>query len=426
MPFDAPVTPGFCFSEGKLRLFREDSVMVISGWPEPTAVRRTTRNDTWQHFVPEFRLVRPYHPNKKRASSKKVQYSSDQVTFDFWEETIAPMPNRLLPLRQQRKKAFDSFRFSLPKPVAGNLEPFTSHQWPLLLLMRYDESAIELAEQNPALAFLLAQRMNGDRELIRTLNCGSMRQRDILDSLGYPSSSGAVKLLRKTKPASITGDNCNVLIDTITAELGRQKSRLSHLQAINTGVLEILSHPQASGAATPTLLEEVANDPAENHRARIVHLITNTLRMSFEMNPHHEVPSFSSVKRLREIHDQLSENYRRRIRQLNQVREFDTIQFERPPLPGIPGKIEPITSPEALVEEGEQQGNCVASYASRVVHGNTFIYRVMEPTRCTLSIVRDSEGHWKIGELESKFNCEPCSWTEEFVEAWLDRYRNSV
>lgn len=101
--------------------------------------------------------------------------------------------------------------------------------------------------------------------------------------------------------------------------------------------------------------------------------------------------------------------------------------FQNPPIPGIPGKIEPITSPAGLVDEGEEQGNCVASYAARVRDGRTFIYRVLVPQRATLSIVRDGIGpDWEIGELETKFNTEASEETEVFVQAWLDRHRSVV
>jgi hypothetical protein len=64
--------------------------------------------------------------------------------------------------------------------------------------------------------------------------------------------------------------------------------------------------------------------------------------------------------------------------------------FFSPPLPGIPGKIEPIASASELVDEGEEQGNCVASYAARVRSGNTFIYRVLHPERAILSVIQRS------------------------------------
>ncbi|NNE92469.1 MAG: hypothetical protein HKN23_12545 [Verrucomicrobiales bacterium] len=429
MPSNSPAAPGFSFSDGKLRIFGEDSVMVITGWPEPTAVRRTSRRQLWQHFVPDFRLVRPYRPSRKKSQDQggeESQPAADQLAFGFFDEAISQKPLSLLPIEKQRRKAFDGFRFSLPKPIAAALEPFRSHQWLLLLLLRYDESAVDLVKQNPALAFLLAQKMNGDAGLIRSLECGSMRQRDLLKSLDLPSSPSAVKLFRKIKPGAINGENWESIVATVRTELDRPKPRLVHLPVINSGVLEILNHPQAADAASQNLLEEVANDKSENYRARIVHLISNTLRMSAEMNPHHRLGLFQSIRRLREIHDRITEDYHRRVQRLKYVSNFDSSRFKNPPVEGISGKIEPITSPEGLVDEGESQGNCVASYVSRVEQGDTFIYRVLIPERCTLSIVRAPDGQWRIGQLESKFNTDARSETEEFVEAWLERHRISV
>ena len=78
-----------------------------------------------------------------------------------------------------------------------------------------------------------------------------------------------------------------------------------------------------------------------------------------------------------------------------------------------------------LVDEGEAQGNCVASYAPRVRDGRTFIYRVLHPERATLSLVRTSPfTEWKIGELEGRYNTDTSQETEDFVQAWLDRHRN--
>jgi len=92
-------------------------------------------------------------------------------------------------------------------------------------------------------------------------------------------------------------------------------------------------------------------------------------------------------------------------------------------LPGIPGRIEPITSAAELVNEGEAQRNCVASYANRVHSGSTFIYRVLHPQRATLSVVRGkSFDQWEVGELEARFNTDVSDETEDFVQAWLNRH----
>jgi len=415
----------FAFYNGALHIRRNDEVMRIAGWPKPEATRRHEDGGPWRTFQPEFRLVKPYRGRK--TPPKKKPDGEEQFVFDFFPDTFSRPPAERDSLSRQRTRAFDSFRFSLPRPVARALEPFRTHQWPLLVLLRYDEAGVELAESNPALAFFLAQHLKADRELIESLQCGKLRQRELLEILDFEGSKKAVNLFRKIAPASITGDNWSAMVDLLREQAREPKSALNHLPSINAGVMEIMLDRRACHAATPTLLEEVARDRSENYRGRIIHMITSTLSMQEELRCGRHWERFPSIERLRDVHEQVSENYRRRIRQLIDVNAQQSDYFRNPPMPGIPGKIEPITSPESLVDEGEEQGNCVASYASRVREGHTFIYRVLEPERATLSIVRKSlGGEWEIGELETRFNTPASDETEALVQAWLERHRLTV
>ncbi|MEM1442032.1 MAG: PcfJ domain-containing protein [Verrucomicrobiota bacterium] len=429
MPRSAqPDIPVDVFERGSLYLFKDATEMRLTAAPVPQAVRRSCGHGSWTSFLPEFRVVHPYRPKREPVRKKEP---TDQLAFDFFEDTFEPnRPRRLTPA-QQRKKAFAQFRFSMPKPYAKVLEPFKTHQWPLLVLLSHDPHSQELAQSNPALAFFLALRMNGDVDLIESLKCCSMRQRDLMDVLGLPNSNRAVKLFRKISPASLNGDHWGSMLEVFRRELEHPKSPLHHLEVINTGVIEILAHPAASRAVGPNLLIEVGQDKAENHRGRIIHMITSTLEMQEDLredgNGLAQRKHFTDLGRLRETHEEVTKRYRRRILQLIEANEHDTDRFRNPPLPGIPGKIEPITSAEGLVNEGEEQGNCVASYAQRVRQGSTFIYRVLVPERATLSIVKTSHfSEWEIGELETKYNTEASSETEENVQAWLDRHQCEV
>ncbi len=67
------------------------------------------------------------------------------------------------------------------------------------------------------------------------------------------------------------------------------------------------------------------------------------------------------------MHDDLARDY---------VRLHDPtltgFRFPHPPIPGT-SDIVPLRAPRALIEEGRQQDNCVATYAERVAAGDTFI-----------------------------------------------------
>ncbi|MCB1231424.1 MAG: PcfJ domain-containing protein [Verrucomicrobiae bacterium] len=427
-PFTPPDEPGFRFSDGKLRIFQGDSIIVIHAWPELEAVRKAADSPWWEPFQPGFRLVKPYRPSKaKKPSPKSGPEPIDQMNFGFLDQVPTEAPKPELTLAQQRKQAFDRFRFAMPKDVARAVEPFRSDQWPLLLMLRHDPSSLDLVLQNPALAYLLAKKLNGDRGLIASLKCGTLRQREILGCLDFPESNGAVNLFRKIDPGSVNGDNWLGLLSLLRSSSEILRQRLGHLPTINTGVVEILLNESASAAAGQRLLQEVAEDKRENYRARVVHLVTNTLQMQDVIQARRPVKQFADLGRLETVHRDVSEAYRLRAQRINEVRRHSHANFSRPPIPGVPGEIEPLTSPDQLVDEGETQGNCVASYAHKVERGDTFIYRVLKPQRCTLSIIRRaSSGLWRIGELESKFNTPANDETERHVTAWLRRYQIEV
>jgi hypothetical protein len=91
----------------------------------------------------------------------------------------------------------------------------------------------------------------------------------------------------------------------------------------------------------------------------------------------------------------------------------------------VPGTahIVPLRAPQALVEEGRKQHNCVAGYAERVAGGDTYIYRVLAPQRATLSLVRWPGGGWQIGELLQVGNQPVSAATRRLVQGWLDASR---
>ncbi|NIP98238.1 MAG: hypothetical protein GWO24_34440, partial [Akkermansiaceae bacterium] len=64
----------------------------------------------------------------------------------------------------------------------------------------------------------------------------------------------------------------------------------------------------------------------------------------------------------------------------------------------------PLTTRSQLRAEGRAQSNCVASYSRRVKNGALYVYRVLWPERCTLSLVKRRNGLWVLGELKTAHN----------------------
>jgi hypothetical protein len=67
----------------------------------------------------------------------------------------------------------------------------------------------------------------------------------------------------------------------------------------------------------------------------------------------------------------------------------------------------------------------VASYAPRVREGRVFIYRVLQPERATLSLIRTDTGRWEIGELKASRNRPVSEQTQDLVEQWLSDWQLS-
>jgi hypothetical protein len=293
-------------------------------------------------------------------------------------------------------------------------------------LLRLDADSRDLARSNAVLAYLAAQRLAGDLERINSARPGRLKQREVLGLLGLPETSALVKLLRKIQPQSVTGENWRRLVEALRSADGEIHRRLAHLGEVNTGVLAILLDPGLAAASGNRLLEEVAADKRENYRARVARMLSEVLIMQEELQRRRAVRQFRDLDHLRRLHEVLAVDYRRLMARMREARQYSRVNFRRPPVPGVKGKIVPLQSPEQLIEEGEAQGNCVASYAASVAAGGTFIYRVLEPERATLSVVREADGSWSIGELKARYNADVQPATLRSVDGWLSRYRLSV
>jgi hypothetical protein len=87
--------------------------------------------------------------------------------------------------------------------------------------------------------------------------------------------------------------------------------------------------------------------------------------------------------------------------------------------------IVPIRTFVELIEEGRAQSNCVSIYAKRIESGNVFIYRVFYPERATVSVVKNDDRKWELGELKAAQNTPVFPTTEKFIATWLAQHEFS-
>lgn len=409
-------TPGFRFKDGKLYIFGEDEeVMVIESWPELRAVRKRADERAWKEFAPVFRLVHPYRRAKVPVKPKVPVEQLELALAASSGKPFAP-PS----LAEQRKRAFDGFRFSLPKEVAKRVERFPGRQWRLLKLFREREQTLELAQQNAALTFCLAHAAlfrdlsDGGGAMALAATVSQSRQREIAGWLGFPATEGAAKILSRVQPEAAHPQSLLRLRAALRDEAATRV--LSHAPRINAGVLGLVADAELRHAATPKLVAEVASSAAEKYRAATAGMLADLLAMKQQLARRNVPPSFSSIARLREIHGELSAEFCQLCRD-----DERATRFPRPPLPGTPD-IVPLRTPLELVNEGASQTNCVASYIPRVAAGEVYIYRVQRPERATLSIVPSPDGAWEIDQLLLAANRPVGAATDYLVRAWLDRF----
>jgi len=188
---------------------------------------------------------------------------------------------------------------------------------------------------------------------------------------------------------------------------------MSHLQRLNTGVIRIATDPKLFPLAAPTLLDEIAHCRTEDQRAKAAYMLQDSVAMYQLLYPNRKCPEpISRMRHLAEVHDTLIEDVIR-------ARCLDIdIPFPPPPVKGSEF-IVPITTVRELIEEGRLQHNCVASYIEWIaLHQRVFIYRVLWPERCTLSIIRRSN-KWIMSELKRACNESPSEATRRVVADWF-------
>ena len=396
--------PGFRFYQGQLKIVSDRVSYLLDTWPDLRSRRKTADSGYWQEITPGFRLLKPRVSNGDEALLGPERLESSAVD----------------PLLE-KAQAFRSFRHSLPPDVAKAVEVVPNRQWDLLLFCRQNSRFAELVESNPALAYCVTQcdaicGMVHDIELVAN-RVVKMKQRDILDWLGFPGAKSWIKILRKFDPGALRVDEMKRLLRT--SETSSVEGALGHLRRINIGVMRIVSDWRYRNMIAPSLLEEVANEPEERRRPATAEMLCGILAMLEQMKEQFTYRRFPSIPKVRTAHQEVTE----RFNLLKQGRGRKGL-FPAAPIQGTID-IVPIKNVAELTTEGWEQKNCVGSYAKRVKAREVYIYRVLRPERATLSI-GPTGGGWGIRELKCKCNESVSPETEAAVQRWLDEHSLGV
>jgi len=385
---------------------------------------------------PEPRCVNPKNRRRRFWPAQRLLYSSEDQ----------------LHLPAAFKEDDARIRELVSEPLAALAERFEACQWRFLEALGTLPEALELAQDNPVLAYTIANNSEMARRSPASGSFLAIRyfrgaRRKACAWLGFPDRQATVNVFKHIDPCAAHPSNLRMLRMRLQDDPSLLP-QLNHLPCLSTGVMSLIVMPEWKELGSPRLLKEVASAPEENNRPLTANLLQDYLSMMRQSGNAMTLFPIASLKRLHELHEKEHKQYQQhlvaeqkeqeRLQRLAYQREYRLQEIQqgqelpphnsfapaagRPfPLPPIPGTktIIPITTPEALKEESRVMSNCVATYESRIRNGLTYIYQVLEPQRGTLHIACRSDGLWVRRELKKQHNRLPTISQTRAVDTWL-------
>lgn len=399
---------------GKLVRYSLSSTEVLSPWPDPRGWSKEMDDKSWRHVRPSIRL--PAGDIDELISRQQTRVTGPMPPSIFTEEAIA--------VERRRREDHLNFLYwakHVPADLRHSLSKFPDRQWHLLsMVARCGSAAHDLVKTNPALAYALASswvfRQNPVCQPMRSIRAllGQRRkQREILAWLGFPNSQAVRRIMSRIEPKT-----CRIQ-RLLYLRAGLQDpsivKKLSHLQRINASVLRIVTDPDLTERVRFSVLDQLSRNRSQDQAPRLAWILRDIVRMSEALDV--TLPTISHYKDIEKIHDDLIDEIPEGLDALSNI--LGDVPFPEPPVNGD-GNITPVSTPDMLLEEGREQQHCVWSYGSAIaIQKNTYIYRIHQPERATIELVKDAAG-WKIGQIKGFRNREVSVDTRHSVRQWLD------
>ena len=313
----------------------------------------------------------------------------------------------------RRHEAAVTFLALFPPELTAQVSRLPERHWPVLSLIARCPGADELFASNPALAFALASSGSlRERPVARPLRSARALLRKprtaILEWLGFPPAPWAARVLGKIASRALTVRHLRYL-RTALRDASVPKAFL-HLPRLDLGTLRVLTDPELRDLASFTLLAEMDGSLLKSMRA--AYLLRDAAHMHAALHGGRLLPVQRSLDGLRRVHDELAAHQ-------NRVGNQAMLALDLPPAP-VAGTqaIVALATPAEILEEGRAMHHCVFSYVPAVAGGSTYIYRVLEPERATLSLVRHGQT-WEVGQVSGHGNRQVAATTWDAIADWL-------
>ncbi len=302
---------------------------------------------------------------------------------------------------------------AIPPDVGQAVVHFPEYAFGILKLTWQEKRAVELVSSAPSLAFAITVGdVIGGRPFEEMAIQGpkmSVKKRvEIAGWLGFPATRGAVRILERVSHSALRVREIHRLREIL--QLGDPKvlKLLAHVPRVNPEVIGLVRDPELLPSFTASFLAEACEINVE--RPHLARGLRQLVRDYAQYQPQGNLPAVDSLDRFHQLQLTIAEAVSRR-------RRYGVARFPAPPLSGTDA-IEPITDITQLIDEGILQRNCVADLASSVRTGRIYVYRVLAPERCTLSIA-PWRGRWQVDQLYRACNQVPSAETKAVVRDWL-------
>lgn len=301
---------------------------------------------------------------------------------------------------------------SIPSEVRATAQSLPIFEFELMQAMLLAEEAAELAHSNRLLFVLLvahAQKNHIDEsEFLRLVKS---KRTHILQVMGIEASNSLVKILARTEA------NFEYYSDVVAfTKVLRSPEKMQHLRHVKQLCVQHYDLLGLEPALVwPGLFEMVNAQSTFITSRQIVRLLRDSIQVGATTG---QLRRLNTLAGLHALHDELVV----RFNQFDRAQKVATYQrlhgaYPQPPLEGTE-QIQPLTSWNDLLEEGQKLHHCVGSYHRLVASGKLFIYRVVGDERLTLSIGSTPHG-WRLDELRGYCNALASHESNELVEEWL-------
>ncbi len=323
------------------------------------------------------------------------------------------------------------FTASFPETCLDVAAPFQFAQLTVLRILRRFPEAIDLARHAPVLFWLLAcsQCNSNIFEQPEWRRLFNLKQRQILDFLGYPASKSMVRFLKKVRLQEYQATDIELIHRILGSRVLLKMMR--HFPVISRAHLKIAVKYPALLQCAFLRNRLLRNDVKEHSVDPIAELFMDTLRLARvaeKKNAYAAIKQKKTLTSLLEMHDSLLGNVMYTDRAWDKTAKYMTAVFEErygpyfpyPPIPGGDG-IEPVTTLAALKKEGEIMCHCVFTHAGAIYRGKRYVYRVLKPERATLEVDLTTSPP-RILQISLVHNARPGEETLKRVRAWFSSF----